>query len=91
MVKRAPPECLPRRWFSADIAGFYYCGIWKLSTPDMLCQEMAVLLGDMGWISRPMMIPSELKQNRAKAESLTKKSRAVEFARPELCGRELLK
>ena len=36
LVKRTPPECLTSRWYSIDVASFYYYGLWRLSLLEFI-------------------------------------------------------
>ena len=84
LFKRSPPECLTNRWYSSDIASWFYLLMWRFSI-----LEHAVPLGTYlsWWPGMQDHTRKDDKPDRDKKGKLAKKKslKTAEFARSEDC------
>ena len=86
-VRRTPPDCVESRWYTCDVASFYYYALWRFDILEYAVPKNASL---EWWPGLEQDVESDdVEEVKAEAQRRTKS--VIDFVRSDRCGEELLK
>ena len=87
LIVRTPPECLTNRWYSCDIASWFYLLLWKLTALDHFIPLDAKL---SWWPGMEDEVDENTTDEEKEQKAHTRTQSTISFVRSLDCGHSLV-